>query len=790
MDPGAAGAGGAPPAGSALERLLGALWAQDAEGYFREPVTEDVAPGYFKVIARPMCLAQMRERAALGGGALPRSGYQTLRELREDFELICNNALSYNQKRSKVHKAAQTFLRNGRKTLRDMELAVRKELAERHPGGREGAVAAEREELRRGAAASVAAVAAAEQATVRALRRAAHATAVDAAERAGRPREAGFRQRAAAGRRDVEDPLGVELPTGEHSAYSESCSDAELAQVAAVGFGAGEATSRPAGAPTGLRNLLTLPPALVQPRPAQAAPAGPAAERGARPEANAEGKAAVGGTAAPEKEGGGEEAEEGDAGLEEAPGPPEEGNGAAPALGEATDGGPPGEVGPPPPAAGVLEASLLADAAPPPVTGAPGSGPPVLAGKSSPAQGRAARPLNPEWEAMRSDVAWRMKWIERRVLELRSQEAHYAFLEKLERAGSKPGLLEAAPDGKGKAAAGEDQSTDLAGKETQPKELSCARARPLRGVRRSARREREVPRQAYPVALGGVAEVLAYLAPLPAANSRGVPLTGCAAPLPEDEAARPSIEPSEAYCDAGVRAEILLSAVQSLSSQLSSFKSGPSSRRHLSISAPITGHGIDLVGYWRRGLAAITQESPNDLGVRGDKRRRGDFDIDEIVIPASGFPLAKAATPLRVEFINTPKVRDVGFVDDLPQMSNKPANSEDTTDTAYVKRHRPLEMAEQARFLSASSARGPGATPRGGGPEDASRSRKPLGIAVAADPPLVKKEGAEEPKPGPGAPADRTPPPPGAAGVGPGAPQTLASSRSKRKSKKRELSSL
>ena len=106
-----------------------------------------------------------------------------------------------------------------------------------------------------------------EQATVRALRRAAHATAVDAAERAGRPREAGLRQRAAAGRRDVEDPLGVELPAREHSAYSESCSDAELAQVAAVGFGAGEATSRPSGAPSGLRNLLTLPPALVQPRP-------------------------------------------------------------------------------------------------------------------------------------------------------------------------------------------------------------------------------------------------------------------------------------------------------------------------------------------------------------------------------------------------------------------------------------------------------------------------------------------------------------------------------------------
>merc|ERR1711903_194307 len=159
-------------------------------------------------------------------------------------------------KRSRVHKAAQTFLRNGRKTLRDMELAA----------------AAERAELDRGSQAAAAAVAAAEQAAARALRRAAHAASVDASERAGKPREAGLRQRAAAGRRDVEDPLGVELPMGEHSAYSESCSDAELAQVAAVGFGAGEATSRDAGAPSGLRNLLTLPPALVQPRPVQGRP--------------------------------------------------------------------------------------------------------------------------------------------------------------------------------------------------------------------------------------------------------------------------------------------------------------------------------------------------------------------------------------------------------------------------------------------------------------------------------------------------------------------------------------
>merc|ERR1712091_450454 len=392
---------------------MGALWAQDAEGYFREPVTEDVAPGYFKVISRPMCLRQMRERV-LGGGA-EGGGYATLRELREDFELICSNAASYNQKRSRVHKAAQTFLRNGRKTLRDMELAVRKELAGQHPGGREGAAAA---------------------------------------ERAGKPREAGLRQRAAAGRRDVEDPLGVELPMGEHSAYSESCSDAELAQVAAVGFGAGEATSRDAGAPSGLRNLLTLPPALVQPRPVQGRPLplalNPASE--GRPSSGAGAGAANATVMAPEGEQAAAKPEAGASGGE--PGPAEAGTPGL-AVGVAVTDRDPGEGAPLP--TGTGDVAPAAEEVTP-TTGEParGSEPDsnnnnnnddddagadvngnggdgnVAPAQAGPPAGRGGRPLNHEWEEMRSDLAWRMKWLERRVLELRSQELHYAFLERLE----------------------------------------------------------------------------------------------------------------------------------------------------------------------------------------------------------------------------------------------------------------------------------------------------------------------------------------------------------------------
>ena len=43
-----------------------------------------------------------------------------------DFELICNNAMTYNQKRSRVHKSAAIMLRAGMKQLQAAELPGRK----------------------------------------------------------------------------------------------------------------------------------------------------------------------------------------------------------------------------------------------------------------------------------------------------------------------------------------------------------------------------------------------------------------------------------------------------------------------------------------------------------------------------------------------------------------------------------------------------------------------------------------------------------------------------------------
>lgn len=53
----------------------------------------------------------------------------------EDFELLCNNAMTYNQKRSRVFKAAMTLLRAGKKTLQTAEAVGRAAIIALHPDG-------------------------------------------------------------------------------------------------------------------------------------------------------------------------------------------------------------------------------------------------------------------------------------------------------------------------------------------------------------------------------------------------------------------------------------------------------------------------------------------------------------------------------------------------------------------------------------------------------------------------------------------------------------------------------
>ena len=111
-----------------LVYILDMLVRMDANQFFVAPVDDEIAPGYSKVITSPMDLLTMRVRAEA-------DGYRTWKAFTDDFDLICSNAMTYNQKRSMVHKAAGTFLRNGRKLLQTHELSVRKSMSKYYKTG-------------------------------------------------------------------------------------------------------------------------------------------------------------------------------------------------------------------------------------------------------------------------------------------------------------------------------------------------------------------------------------------------------------------------------------------------------------------------------------------------------------------------------------------------------------------------------------------------------------------------------------------------------------------------------
>lgn len=123
-----------------LQVLLNKVSRLDTDGFFQEPVTEAVAPGYFEIIQRPMCFKSMRAK-------LQAREYRTWRSFVEDFELICSNAMTYNQKRSLINKKALVMLRQGKKILAESELAGRRAIGLLHPGGPPAAALEEQQEL-------------------------------------------------------------------------------------------------------------------------------------------------------------------------------------------------------------------------------------------------------------------------------------------------------------------------------------------------------------------------------------------------------------------------------------------------------------------------------------------------------------------------------------------------------------------------------------------------------------------------------------------------------------------
>ena len=89
-----------------LEQMLHHLQKKDINNFFANPVNDSIAPGYSSIISQPMDFCTMKSK-------LP--SYTDLATFRTDFELICNNAMTYNTVDTIYHKMAQKMLHYGQK---------------------------------------------------------------------------------------------------------------------------------------------------------------------------------------------------------------------------------------------------------------------------------------------------------------------------------------------------------------------------------------------------------------------------------------------------------------------------------------------------------------------------------------------------------------------------------------------------------------------------------------------------------------------------------------------------
>lgn len=93
-----------------LEYLLKALEKKDPKQLFAWPVTDHIAPGYSSIISQPMDFSTMKQRIDNGV-------YASLTQFTDDFKLLCNNAMVYNQPQTIYYKAAKKLLHTGVKMM-------------------------------------------------------------------------------------------------------------------------------------------------------------------------------------------------------------------------------------------------------------------------------------------------------------------------------------------------------------------------------------------------------------------------------------------------------------------------------------------------------------------------------------------------------------------------------------------------------------------------------------------------------------------------------------------------
>ena len=98
-----------------LEHLLKTLEKRDPNQFFAYPVTDNIAPGYSKIISHPMDFSTIRQK-------INDNKYATLQEFISDFKLMCTNAMHYNHSDTIYYKASKKLLHGGLKLMQPEKL--------------------------------------------------------------------------------------------------------------------------------------------------------------------------------------------------------------------------------------------------------------------------------------------------------------------------------------------------------------------------------------------------------------------------------------------------------------------------------------------------------------------------------------------------------------------------------------------------------------------------------------------------------------------------------------------
>lgn len=108
-----------------LEPLVNNLSRADVNGFFQEPVTDDIAPDYASVIKEPMDFARIKDK--LHKDMYPK-GLKGLEAVRKDVTLMFRNCMVYNPESTEYHQEAKRLLRHAEAAFNRLEKKIQKDM--------------------------------------------------------------------------------------------------------------------------------------------------------------------------------------------------------------------------------------------------------------------------------------------------------------------------------------------------------------------------------------------------------------------------------------------------------------------------------------------------------------------------------------------------------------------------------------------------------------------------------------------------------------------------------------